>query len=221
MTPSIDNFAIDSFLHFVKTPENTQEIFKIQQALLGHPNRKEMAQWAYKAAMADESFMSLFESRYLPSFPLTKELEACEEGTLGNEVAKHLIRNGISLDFAGLDSSVFYQVEHHPLTYLATRAFRNHDVFHVVLGLGVAPVDEYNLLNFQLAQFSSAYHFVLMAAGYLHMAFYKPEQMRDMIESTHRHFQMGKNARFFPGYKFEENWKTPIAEVRRELRIEV
>ncbi len=216
--PGLDTGA---FLNFTIDPANTAEVFKIQQSLMTAPRRAEMIQWVNKACVENKDFITLYNEKYNPRFPTNDELFACPEGSLGRELGKHLLANNIQLDFAGLDTSVFYQTEISPIAYLGARGIRTHDVYHAVLGLSTTPLDEYRLLSFQLAQFASPYHMTLIASGYLHTAFSTPEDIPEFLESMSRYHRLGKSAEFFPGFPFELHWATPLAKVREMLKVAV
>ena len=215
----IPGFSTESFLKFAADPNSTHAVFDLQKALIAAPNRAAMTEWALKSVTDDRSFIELFERKYIPEFPTTEALAANAPGTLGRAVADHLISNGISLDFAGVDTSVLYKQEMSPLMYLGVRAIRNHDVWHAVLDLGVTPQDEYRLASFQLGQFYSPNHMMIVAAGYVHTSFYEPENIPSFLDQNAKYFALGKNAMFFPGFAFEEHWATPMSDVRQLLGI--
>lgn len=216
---SIPGLMTESFFEFAKNPQNTQAILDIQKGLITAPNRAEMVQWVLKSILDNREFMKLFEKKYIPRFPSNEELAATPEGSLGRAVLQHLTANGIALDFAGLDTSIYYQQEMSPPVYLGLRALRMHDVWHAVLGLGVSPLDEYALASFQLGQFYSPNHMTLLSAGYLNVAFYTPEEIPKFLDQTSKFYQMGRAAKFFAGFQFEENWSTPLRDVRTMLGV--
>src|SRR5262249_54550573 len=54
--PSIAGFNLEAFLNFAIDPNRTEEIFKVQQALLPLPNRAQMVQWTHKALTENGPF---------------------------------------------------------------------------------------------------------------------------------------------------------------------
>lgn len=216
---SIPGFNLEAFLNWTIDPENTSEVFKIQQSLITAPRRAEMIQRVQRAVEASPTFMGLYAEKYFPRFPTMEELAQCPTGSLGEAIYKHLVLNNITLDFAGLDTSVFYQSEQTPLTYLAARGIRTHDIFHAVLGLGTSIIEEYSLLGFTLAQYGSPYHMVMMSSAYLHVAFHQPDKIEEFLNRINYYFQLGKTAEFFPGFPFESHLKTPLSEVQKMLKV--
>jgi len=217
---SLDFLDVESFLKFAEDPDRTQDAFNIQKKLLSHPNRAELIQWSTKV-LQNPDFQELYNKKYLPKFPTIEELNSMPKNSLGHELAQHLIKNSINLEFAGLDTSVFYSQDVGQMNYLAIRSTRHHDTLHVLTGLTTSPVDEYALFAFQLPQLHSSYHLILLSSGLLHIAFYQPENIPELTEKLSRFHQIGKNARFVMGFPFEEHWRTDLNEVRSMLKIEL
>lgn len=217
--PKLPGFDLQAFMEFTTDPEKTQSILNVQKALVSAPNRAEMIQWAVKAIEDSPSFKALYEERYLPSFPTNDEFMKFPVGTLGRAIGEHLVKNGLDLGFTGIDLSVFYQKDTSALSYLGMRGIRTHDIWHALLGLTVSPLDEYMVVVFQLAQFRSSYHMVMLASGLIHTAFLDPKNIPVMLDKLHYYYQVGTDAKFVLGYKFEENYELPLAEVRKSLGL--
>lgn len=220
MAMNIPGFDLTSFLKFTMNPTDTQSILDVQKSMLGAPNRAQMINGALESIDAAENFKELYKKHYMPDFPSTQKLLAYNKDTLGFAVGKHLNDNSIELDFAGLDVSMFYSKDMSPLAYFGIRGIRTHDILHALLGLGVTPVDEYTVATFTLAQFKSPYHMVLVSSGYIHTAFYEPEQIGNFLKSIHKYYELGMKAEFVMGYPFEDNFATPLADVRKALKLE-
>ena len=217
--PLIPGLDLKSFLKFAINPTDTQAVFDIQASMLKAPNRSEMIASTVTALESSDTFMELYRQRYIPEFPTTEDLLAQPEGSLGRIVGNHLKSNGIRLDFAGLNLDMIYLREMNLLTYIAIRGLRIHDIIHAVLGLGVSPIDEYAHASFTLAQYHSPFHMMIVASGNLHTAFYEPSEIPRFLETTNRYYRMGASAAFITGYDFENNFATPMMEVRRQLRL--
>ena len=71
-----------------------------------------------------------------------------------------------------------------------------------------------------LAQFGSPYHMVLLTAGYLHTVFHEPEIIPKFLELNHQFYEKGKRAKFLPGFRYDDHWKTDLNEVRSMLSID-
>lgn len=219
MLPKIPGLDLESLLKFTIEPNDTQAILDVQKTMLLAPQRSRMITWTQDAVEKNENFMKLFNERYIPELPTNLELIDCPEFSLGRAIGKHLISNNIQLDFSGFDLSMFYLKDMNILTYLAIRGIRTHDIVHSVLGLGVTPIDEYAVASFTLAQFRSPYHMVLVSSGYIHTAFYQPEEIPKFLNTIHKFYNLGLNSEFILGYRFEDNLDKPLSEVRKELGL--
>lgn len=212
-------FDVEAFLKFAFDPFDTQAVLNVQKALLTSPQRSEMIQWTYQSITSDTNFMQLFAELYNPRFPTNEELIQYPLGSLGYAIGTHLIKNNITLDFAGLDTSMFFSQDVNVTTYFSSRALRLHDFFHVVLGLGVTPLEEYAVACFNLGQFRSPYHMLQVSAGALYIAFQRPDQIPQFLELNQRFFHLGRSCLFLTGFRFEEHLQTPLSEVRNLLKL--
>lgn len=217
--PQIPGLDLQAYMTFVVDPSNTQAILNVQKEMLKAPNRPEMIQWVMKS-LSDESFKQLLNERYVPELPTNQQLlETYKPGSMGRALAEHLISNNITLDFSGLDLSMFYGKDLNPVVYFGMRGIRIHDIIHVLLGLGVTPVDEYCVASFTLAQFRSPYHMQLVGTGYMHVAFFEPENIPKFLDGIHHFYNLGLKAKFVTGYRFEDNLHLSVAEVRKQLNV--
>lgn len=211
---NIPGLNISSFLRYVENPDRLDELFRVQDSLRESPLRKEMVAMLITAAKNDPSFMALYESKYLPVFPKTEDLLAMPKDSFGQALGLHLSSNKIDLEFAGVDTSGYYKSEINEVSFLALRALRNHDAYHVLFGLSVSAIDECALGALQLAQFYSPFHATLLAALILHFTFKNPLKMAEVLEVINTYYSLGKKVRFLPGFKTEDHWMTPLSEVR-------
>ena len=218
---NIPGLNITSFLRYVEDPDRLDDAFRIQDTLRESPKRAEMVSHLFAAARSDHFFMELYREKYLPVYPTTEALLKMHAGTLGRALGEHLERNNIKVDFAGVDTSGYYKTEMNEVSFLAIRALRNHDAFHVLTGLGVSAFDECALVALQLAQFYSPFHATLLASWTLHYTFMNPAKMREVLEVTNTYYTLGKTIRFLPGFKTEDHWLTPLEEVRSMLGLTV
>lgn len=208
---------VEAFLKIAGNLYDTQSVFALQTRLLASPKRAEMVAHMQAQITGDAGFMELYRERYIPRFLTNDELLEFPNGTLGHALGVHLSSNGIQLDFAGLDTGVFYNVEMTPTGYLSVRGIRTHDIYHTVLGLGVTPTEEIALFFFQLAMFGSPLHMIGVAAGFLNVTLHRTHEVMHFLAEAHRLYAIGLKAKAngFLGFRFEEHFATPIEDVRR------
>lgn len=215
----IPGLNIESFLKFAENPNDTAQIIKVQETIAKSTNRAETSQWVYKSAMQDKGFLELYERKAFAKLPTIEELSKMPSDSLGNSLFHHVTKYNLNLNFDGLHTEAFYLQMSTPLGFLGFRALTQHDVYHVVLGMGVEPIDEFNLSSFQLGQFYSPYHMCILSAGLLNITFLHPEKIPQLLNETVQYYELGKRAKFFPGFPFENYWTTPLSEVRKLVGV--
>lgn len=216
---SIPGLNTEAFLKFVSNPSDTAQIISVQETITKSPHHEAMTQWVLKSALGDKDFLNLYERRIFSKLPTEKDLSTMPSGSLGLALYQHVTQNNLNINFDGLHTEAFYKQMNTPLGFLGFRALTQHDVYHVILGLGVEAIDEFNLASFQLGQFYSPYHMAIVSAGLLNITFSHPDKIPQILEDTVRYYELGKKAKFFPGFQFENYWTTPLEKVREIVGI--
>lgn len=210
---------VESFLKFASNPQDTQANFDIQKELIKSPNRGDSIKYLINSCQNSPELLSLFKNKYIKPLPTTDEFLGMPEGSLGHHVGLHLKRHNISLDFAGVDTNVFYNQEMTLPAYLGMRVLRNHDVLHVLLNKDISLLGEYYVFAFQIAQFQSPLHTISLAAGILGSTLCNIEDPTILFEQICEGFSVGKKAKFVFGFPLEDHWLTPLGEVRTLLNL--
>jgi ubiquinone biosynthesis protein Coq4 len=138
-------------------------------------------------------------------------LAALPQGTLGHAYASFMRGHGITPDIFTCEG---------PLTreaYLIKRMRQTHDLWHTVTDIDVDVPGELELQAFTLAQVWAPSLFVVVIGGALRALFRMPSAVPGMV----RGFFRGLFARSLVAVPWEDLWATPIAEVRRQLRVGV
>ena len=214
--PGLDT---NSFFKFAANTHDTQANFDMQKELIKSPNRMESLSYLIRSCQQSPELMKLFNDKYMNRFPTTVELLAMPPNSLGHQLGLHLQTHHIALDFAGVDSNVFYNQEITLPVYLGIRALRNHDVLHVLLGRDVSPMSEYYVFAFQIAQFQSPLHMVSLSAGLLGATLCHIIDPVVFMSQICEAFQRGQKAKFVFGFPLEDHWLTPIEDVRQSLNL--
>ena len=215
----IQGLDVNSFFKFAADTFDTQANFDLQKELIKSPNRMQSLSYLMKSCQNSPEFLSLFNDKYMKRFPTTAELLDMPDQTLGHHLGLHLKTNNIQLDFAGVDSNVFYNQEMTLPVYLGLRALRNHDVLHVLLGKDVSPLSEFYVFAFQIAQFQSPLHMISLSAGMLGSILCNVIDPIVFMNNLTEAFQRGQKAKFVFGFPLEDHWLTPIADVRRLVGV--
>jgi ubiquinone biosynthesis protein Coq4 len=157
---------------------------------------------------------ALYREGYDP--PLERAaLERLPEGTLGREYARYMRESGIE--------ALGDQLSLRPtnlLEYQFRRAYKLHDVMHVVLGCDATPLGEVPIVAFSLGQARSSgvrAPALALIVLLLHMALRRPEQFQSAIRLAAEWMRRGEQCRGYASYRLEDWMDRPIEEVRARV----
>ncbi len=159
--------------------------------------------------------LALYREGYDPD--LTPErLEGLPDGTLGREYARFIRENGITplktLLALGSPKTI--------LEYQFRRAYKLHDLMHVVLGvdatvLGEVPIVAYSLG--QAKQESARAPAMALAVLFMNIALRRPHEMREAVRLAARWLATGEGALWHVGFRLEDHLARPVPEVRAAI----
>ena len=162
---------------------------------------------------ADPAGQRLFaEHRAIDSRLDLDALDALPVGTLGHAYARFLRDRGLTPDvFDGPPDGI----RDERAAYAIQRLRQTHDLWHVVTGYDTDPASEIALQGFTFAQLRAPGSFFLAAAGMARGMREKPTLPKEVLAG----FRAGKRAGKLATFAWEDHWATPLAEVRRMLKI--
>jgi ubiquinone biosynthesis protein COQ4 len=136
-------------------------------------------------------------------------LKQLPDGTLGREYVRFLEDNGITPDvFAELPD-----VGDPRAAYLMLRMRQTHDLWHVLTGYQPDVRGEILLQAFTFSQTRAPSALIIALFGTVRWAFKWPNQGKALRDAFHR----GKRTGFLPTFRWEEQWATPVSELREQL----
>ncbi len=142
------------------------------------------------------------------------ELRALPEGTFGRIYAQHM--DACHLTSLDISLEVTEQLRHQPLGLRYTLI---HDIFHVLLGYDTSLVGELGVWTFVGAQqYSPSYEQAAMLAHYLY-PLVVPHRYRQLRASEKRSRSLAAQAVCLIAQPFENYWKTPLSEVRKQFGL--
>ncbi|MBI1860099.1 MAG: hypothetical protein HYR96_04175 [Deltaproteobacteria bacterium] len=198
-----------AFLTLIKNPKKTDSIFDMADYFMG---KRLDSSALEKQLNIRQEFRRLYEERYLPEVNVV-ELGTLPEGTLGREFADHMKRNNLAVDF-------YRKIEATNLIkYLSLRMRQTHDIWHVVTGFDTSLAGELGLQAFNFAQIRSGLGVLIIAGGLLHILRYDPQKMPEVFDAIVEGYLSGKKSAYLPAFKLEENWNTPLSDLRSQLNI--
>lgn len=168
---------------------------------------------ALVAAFREEpSIRKVLDERYWPEPHTMEDLAHYPAGTLGHAYYVMMTREGFEVI-----SPPIPQISE--MNYIRLRSLQTHDYWHVVAGYGTDSPAEAALQAFYLGQSHKPFGAVLIAAGLMHAALFRPEWITPMMEGMAEGYERGKAAKPIFGIKWEQHWDRPLAELREELGI--
>jgi ubiquinone biosynthesis protein COQ4 len=139
-------------------------------------------------------------------------LAALPAGTLGHAYATFMKSHGLTPNvFDGTPEEIA-----DPRTaYVVQRMRQTHDLWHVVTNAETDPAGEVALQAFTYAQLGAPSSGILAALGTLRTLRHDRRILRDVRAM----YKLGQSADRLPVFAWEDHWATPLAEVRRMLRL--
>jgi ubiquinone biosynthesis protein COQ4 len=137
-------------------------------------------------------------------------LRALPATTLGGAYARHLDGNGITADY---QAAATRHVEDPDLAYLMRRFRQTHDVWHALLGLGIAGHEEVVIHAFSFGQLRLPVSAMVVFFGTLkHIVFER--RWGALRHSMKEAYDVGREAAPLMPVVWEDSWERPLAEVR-------
>ncbi|MDB9376197.1 Coq4 family protein [Nodularia sphaerocarpa] len=148
---------------------------------------------------------------YHPPIDLEK-LSQYPQGSFGREYAEHMKANHLRPFNVSPELEEVARRNVFALRYVVT-----HDIFHVLLGFDTSYAGEIGVLAFAVEQnYSQSLKVGLWLAKLLYPIL-APQQIKAIFYNVNKGRDLGKNADFLLGYRFEEHWLESTAEVRECL----
>jgi ubiquinone biosynthesis protein COQ4 len=137
--------------------------------------------------------------------------------TLGGAYARHLDDNGLSADY---QAAATRHVEDEDIAYLMRRFRQTHDVWHALLGLGVAGHEEVVIHAFSWGQLRLPVSAMVVAFGTLkHIV--GERRWGALSHSLREAYTVGRDAQPLLSVVWEDAWHEPIDEVRARHGVRV
>jgi ubiquinone biosynthesis protein COQ4 len=142
-------------------------------------------------------------------------LAALPEGTLGRCFADHMTAHKLNLaDIPTLEVT-------QPDQYIRAHLYETHDIWHVLTAMDADGAGELGVQAFYLAQVPAPVVTALIGGGLFNTAFVNFSDMPGRMRAILRGFLLGRRAEPLFGVPWHEWWSRPLAEVRRELGIDL
>lgn len=159
-----------------------------------------------------DAMARLYAEGYDPALDM-EALGKMPAGTLGHRYYRFITEN----DLHPLESLAHIQATD-LLSYTYRRAYKLHDILHVVMGWDTSTLGELRLVAFSVGQSGDEHtrQMPLMAliVLYLHIAVKKPWQLPEAFRLARKYRRIGAGAPSSVSFRFEEHWEKRPEEVR-------
>lgn len=166
-------------------------------------------------AMATEAGRALLRDRPALRDTDVGALRRLPDGTLGRELARYLDANGFDYD---VDAAAPPLLEDPDEAYVLQRIRKNHDLWHVLLGLGPAGHEEVLVHAFTLGQVGMPSSVAIVTLGAIkHMVLEKRWGClrRSLLDA----YRLGRSAHPLVTVRWEELWDVPVDALRRRFGL--
>jgi ubiquinone biosynthesis protein Coq4 len=194
-------------IRLVRSPEDTPAVLKVPPILI----RLGFTNGPLKAIAPHEKELDA-SNYYLKPFDLEK-LKLLPEDTLGHAYATHMISNKLDPHFFGR------KVDVGDASRYLFRVRQTHDLWHVVTGFSTKVEDDLGLQAFLYAQVRSPLAPVLIGAAILRAGLRNYPNTFQIIDRIFQGWEMGKAAKNLYPIKWDDEWATPLAELRSKYNI--
>jgi len=190
----------------------TNEIHKVEE-ITGRPAYRRLLR---QLAARPEARRVLDERPELSSQHVDFDrLRALPPGTLGHAYVEHLERNGISADYQAAKTRY---VEDDQMSYLMRRFRQTHDIWHVLLELGITGHEEVVIHAFSWGQLRLPVSAMVVAFGALkHLVLER--RWGALRHSLAEAYRAGVDAVPLLPVVWEDHWTEPLAAVRARYHV--
>ena len=202
---------LKSFIAVVRDPSRTDLLFNV----ISDPRlaNKESYEIVLNKLASTPECLQLIQERYQKNWNLDELLQLPPE-SLGYIYAKHMKDNNLNIEYY---QTVPGDTDH---VYIQMRSRRTHDIWHTITGFDTSFAGEVGLQAFSFSQYHTRLSIVIICMFLLHVCFYDPKSLPEIVNATVKGFQMGRDCKTLFAEKFEEKWSKNLIDYRRELKIQ-
>lgn len=185
----------------------THEIHRVEE-ITGRPRYRRIMK---EMATTTEGQRLLAERPELSSDHVDYDyLRSLPETTLGGAYARHLDRNGLSADY---QAAATRHVDDPDMAYLMRRFRQTHDVWHVLMGIGITGHEEVLTHWFTWGQLRLPVSAMIMFFGSL-KHFVAERRWGIVRHGAMEAYRSGRDAAPLLGVVWEDLWEEPLEDVR-------
>jgi ubiquinone biosynthesis protein COQ4 len=167
---------------------------------------------------AKPELVELYRAGYDPELDLAR-LERLADGTLGREYARFIRDN----DIRALETLLELGEPRTLPEYYFRRAYKLHDLMHVVLGADASVLGEVRIVSYTLGQSdaeSPRAPAMALAVLFMNIGLRRPHEVHDAIRLAHEWWQLGARSPWHVGWRVEDWLERPVAELRQRMLVD-
>jgi ubiquinone biosynthesis protein Coq4 len=171
-----------------------------------------------KLEAAQPELADLYRSGYDPALDPAR-FEHLPEGTLGREWARFIRENQIR----PLETLLALGEPKSLLEYLFRRAYKLHDLMHVVLGADASVLGEVRIVSYTLGQSqndSPRAAAMALAVLFMNIGLRRPHEVHEAIRLAHEYWQLGARSPWHVTTRIEDWLERPVTELRARMLID-
>ncbi|MDQ3033948.1 MAG: Coq4 family protein [Myxococcota bacterium] len=200
-----------AIVRLARDPRRLDEVFHIADSM----ESSELAASVEAEFRKDPAHLDALASRPRLGRVVIGTLAQLPSATLGRAFADFLIENELDPE------DIQVNEVKSDFDYVRAHLRETHDIWHVATGFPTDVAGELGLQAFYLAQFRAPLAAMLLAIGMVNTLFFAMDDRDARMRSIVRGWLLGKRARSLFGYRWAERFDRPLADVRRELGLDV
>jgi len=164
---------------------------------------------------ANPALVELFREGYDPELS-DERLAHLPEGSLGREYHRFIRTNQIT----PLKTLLAMHEPTNLLEYLARRAYKLHDLMHVVLGADASVLGEVRIVSYSIGQArdpGARAPALALAVLFMNIGLRRPHEMREAIRLAAQWLAVGERAAWHVTWRVEDWLERPVEEVRKAM----
>lgn len=165
-----------------------------------------------EARAAEPDLAALYDAGYDPALDLAR-LERLPDGVLGREYARFIRANQID----PLGDLLALKHPTNLLEYRFRRAYKLHDVMHVVLGCDASVLGEVRIVSYSLGGATGTgirAPGLALAVLLLHLALRRAHELQEAVRLAAEWMAQGARAKPYATFRLEDAMDRPVEEVR-------
>jgi ubiquinone biosynthesis protein Coq4 len=165
-----------------------------------------------QARAEEPALAGLFDAGYDPALDVS-QLERLPDGTLGREYARFIRANQID----PLGDLLALRRPTNLLEYRFRRAYKLHDVLHVVLGCDASILGEVRIVSYSLGQATGAgirAPALALAVLLLHLALRRQHEFQEAVRLAAEWMAKGERAAPYATFRLEDAMERSVEELR-------